>query len=72
MPHSETARAGVVTERAISGGALMTRKTHDDPFDPSIEQVARALLEFARQEPALVGRCLSTPRPPAEARSYLE
>jgi hypothetical protein len=34
----------------------MTPNMHGDPFEPSIEQVARTLLEFARQEPSLVGR----------------
>lgn len=48
--------AGVVIERPIPWGAIMTRKTHGDPFNLSVERVARTLLEFAREEPALVGR----------------
>jgi len=48
----------------------MTRKTHADPVDLSVERVAGALLEFARQDPALIGRrgpLPLSPSPPAEA-----
>ena len=57
-----------MTERAIQRGALMTRKTHGDPFGPSIERVAQTLLAFAHQQPALVGRPGPMPSPaPAKA-----
>jgi hypothetical protein len=45
----------------------MTSTTDGDPSEPPVEQAARALLEFARQEPSLVGRrgrpLSATPRP---------
>jgi hypothetical protein len=49
----------------------MTRKTHGDPFEPSVEQVARNLLEFARQEPSLIGRAHTLARgAPARAPAF--
>jgi hypothetical protein len=58
-----------VTERAIQRGALMTRKTHGDPFGPSVERIAQTLLQFACQQPALVGRPGPMPVSPAPAKA---
>ena len=45
----------------------MTSTTHGDSSEPPVEQAARALLEFAREEPSLVRRreLSVTPSPPA-------
>ena len=49
----------------------MTPTTHGDPFEPPVEQVARALLDFARQEPSLVGRAHTVARGvPARAPAF--
>ncbi len=49
----------------------MTPTTHGDPFEPPVEQVARTLLEFARQEPSLVGRSHALARGvPAKAPAF--